>query len=173
MYVKAAGSATASVRDNVGHGTHTASTAAGAYVPNASYFGLAGGTARGGSPHSRIAAYKACPTEACSGAAVLKAIDDAIHDGVDVISISIGLDPRLDYLTDPMAIGAFHAEQKGIPVVCSAGNEGPGPFTVLSTAPWIFTIGASTIDRDFQSTVLLGNGESIRVTLIHSFLSLN
>ncbi|KAJ4720461.1 Subtilisin-like protease [Melia azedarach] len=156
-----------SPRDYGGHGTHTASTAAGAHVPNASYFGLARGTARGGSPYSRIASYKACEGRACSGAAILQAIEDAIEDGVDIISISISLNSHLDYLADPIAIGAFHAEQMGIMVICSAGNDGSTPFTVKNTAPWILTVGASTIDRDFQSTVLLGNGKSIQGTAIN------
>ncbi|KAJ4720630.1 Subtilisin-like protease [Melia azedarach] len=156
-----------SPRDYGGHGTHTASTAAGPHVPNASYFGLARGTARGGSPYSRIASYKACEGRACSGAAILQAIEDAIEDGVDIISISISLNSHLDYLADPIAIGAFHAEQMGIMVICSAGNDGSTPFTVKNTAPWILTVGASTIDRDFQSTVLLGNGKSIQGTAIN------
>lgn len=155
-----------SSRDPLGHGTHTASTAAGTYVSNASYFGLAGGTARGGSPFTRIASYKACKEGGCSGAAILQAIDDAIHDGVDIISISIGLsNSEADYMNDPIAIGALHAQQRGVVVICSAGNDGPYPFTVSNTAPWLFTVAASTIDRDFQSTVLLGNGKAIKVRL--------
>ncbi|KAH9752730.1 CO(2)-response secreted protease [Citrus sinensis] len=156
-----------SSRDPLGHGTHTASTAAGNYVSNAIYFGLAGGTARGGSPFSRIASYKACKEGGCSGAAILQAIDDAIHDGVDIISISIGLsNSEADYMNDPIAIGALHAQQRGVVVICSAGNDGPYPFTVANTAPWLFTVAASTIDRDFQSTVLLGNGKAIKGTAI-------
>ncbi|OIV89374.1 hypothetical protein TanjilG_22337 [Lupinus angustifolius] len=153
-----------SPRDSVGHGTHTASTAAGARVENASYYGLAQGTARGGSPYARIAAYKACSEEGCSGATILKAIDDAIRDGVDIISISIGLSSlfQSDFLDDPIAIGAFHAEQMGVMVVCSAGNDGPDPYTVVNTAPWIFTVAASNIDRNFQSTIVLGNGKTFQ-----------
>lgn len=159
-----------SPRDSVGHGTHTASIAAGVHVNNASYFGLAQGTARGGSPSTRIAAYKTCSDEGCSGATILKAIDDAVKDGVDIISISIGLSSlfQSDFLSDPIAIGAFHAEQKGVLVVCSAGNDGPDPFTVVNTAPWIFTIAASNIDRNFQSTIVLGNGKYLQVGFLIS-----
>lgn len=157
-----------SPRDSIGHGTHTASTAAGVLVNNASYYGLAKGTARGGSPSTRIAAYKTCSEEGCSGATLLKAIDDAIRDGVDIISISIGLSSLMqsDFLNDPIAIGAFHAEQKGVMVVCSAGNDGPDPYTVVNTAPWIFTVAASNIDRNFQSTIVLGNGKTFQVSFL-------
>lgn len=157
-----------SPRDSVGHGTHVASTAAGAPVTNASYFGLARGTARGGAPSARIASYKVCSSEGCYGAAILQGIDDAVNDGVDVISISIGSGTSSEFFEDPIAIGAFHADQNGVVVVCSAGNYGPDPFTVDNTAPWIFTVAASSLDRDFQSTVLLGNGRGLKVRL--SFL---
>ena len=75
-----------------------------------------------------------------------------------------------DYLKDPIAIGAFHAEQMGIMVACSGGNEGPQSFTVINAAPWIFTIAASNIDRDFQSAVVLGNGRTFQVRDIIYFV---
>ncbi|KAH6794314.1 hypothetical protein C2S52_004791 [Perilla frutescens var. hirtella] len=156
-----------SPRDFLGHGTHTASTAGGAPVADANYYGLARGTARGGLPSARIASYKACHEEGCSGSALLKAIDDAVKDGVDIISISIGTTFENDFLSDPIAIGAFHAEQKGVMVVCSAGNSGPQPYTIVNTSPWIFTVAASTIDRVFHSTILLGNNNSYKGTAIN------
>ncbi|KAK1281189.1 Subtilisin-like protease [Acorus gramineus] len=161
--------ATGSPRDSVDHGTHTASTAAGAVVPNASYYGLARGTAKGGSPSSRIAMYKACSLSGCMGSNILKAIDDAVSDGVDIVSISVGISSifQLDFLNDPIAIGAFHATQKGVLVVCSGGNDGPEPYTVVNSAPWIFTIGASSIDRRFQSNIVLGNGDVLKGSAIN------
>ncbi|KAK3006972.1 hypothetical protein RJ639_015573 [Escallonia herrerae] len=79
-----------SPRDSIGHGTHTASIAAGREVPGASYMGLAEGIARGGVPSSRIAIYKVCWYRVCSLADILAAFDDAIADGVDIISVSLG-----------------------------------------------------------------------------------
>ncbi|CAA7022680.1 unnamed protein product [Microthlaspi erraticum] len=158
-----------SARDANSHGTHTASTAAGAHVNGASDRGLARGTAKGGQPGCRIAVYKVCNDDGCSGSALLKAIDDAVNDGVDLISISIGLNAasRPDYLSDPIAIGAFHAELKGVMVIASAGNDGPDPSTVTNVAPWIVTVAASTIDRNFQSSVILGSGKVLRGAGIH------
>lgn len=156
-------SADASPRDFLGHGTHTASTAGGAPVANANYYGLARGTARGGLPSARIASYKACNEGGCSGSALLQAIDDAVKDGVNIISISIGMTSDSDFMSDPVALAAFHAERKGVMVVCSAGNSGPNPYTIVNTAPWLFTVAASSIDRGFHSTILLGNNKSYKV----------
>lgn len=88
--------------------------------------------------------------------------DAAIHDGVDVISVSLGGNPS-NYLDDGLSIGAFHAVKKGVVVVCSAGNDGPTAGTVTNVAPWIITVGASTMDREFQTNVILKNGKSFKV----------
>lgn len=154
-----------SPRDSEGHGSHVAATAAGSIVQGASYYGVAAGTAKGGSPTSRIAVYKVCSSEGCLGSAILAAFDDAIADGVDVLSLSLGspieYEPELS--SDPIAIGAFHAVEQGITVVCSAGNDGPSRETVVNAAPWIVTVAATTIDRDFESDVVLGGNKTIKV----------
>lgn len=134
-------------------------------VSGASFYGLAAGTARGGSPESRLAVYKVCGAfGSCPGSAILAGFDDAIHDGVDILSLSLGGfgGTKTDLTTDPIAIGAFHSVQRGILVVCAAGNDGE-PFTVLNDAPWILTVAASTIDRDLQSDVVLGNNQVVKV----------
>lgn len=154
----------------MGHGTHVAGTAAGSVVPGASYYGLAAGTAKGGSPGSRIAMYKVCTAEGCFGSAILAAFDDAIRDGVDVLSLSIGSSSYQPELSrDPIAIGAFHAVEQGIIVVSSAGNDGPKRGTVANFAPWLLTVAASTMDRNFESNVVLGGNKVVKVTQTSSF----
>ncbi|CAN1357504.1 Subtilisin-like protease SBT4.15 [Linum perenne] len=140
-----------------GHGSHTSSTAAGAPVPDASLYGIARGTARGGVPSARIAMYKVCWSTGCDDVNLLAGFDDAIADGVDVISVSIGGSAKAFHL-DAIAIGSFHAMKKGILVSCSGGNVGPGLGTVQNVAPWILTVAASNIDRQFKTAVKIGNG---------------
>ncbi|KAK1297118.1 Subtilisin-like protease [Acorus calamus] len=152
-----------SARDAVGHGTHTSSTAAGALVKDASFMGLAQGIARGGASSARVAVYKVCwATGGCSSADILAAFDDAIHDGVDVLSVSLGSSPPLSaYVDDVLSIGSFHAVARGITVVCSAGNSGPYSQTVINTAPWIISVAASTIDRAFPTPFTLGDNQTL------------
>lgn len=148
-----------SARDTEGHGTHTSSTAGGRFVAGAGLFGFAPGTARGMAPNSRIAVYKVCWTNGCGSSDILAAYDQAVADGVDVISFSIGDTSAVDYFQDPIAIGSFGAIKKGVFVSASAGNDGPGPFTVRNVAPWLTTVGAATVDRQFSLDALLGNGK--------------
>uniref|UniRef100_A0A0D9YQ90 Peptidase S8/S53 domain-containing protein n=1 Tax=Oryza glumipatula TaxID=40148 RepID=A0A0D9YQ90_9ORYZ len=146
-----------SPRDLNGHGTHTASTIAGKQVWNASHHrsGLAAGVARGGAPRPRLAVYKACWGTAgtCSAAAVLAAVDDAINDGVDVLSLSLGIGSDIP--------GTLHAVASGMTVVFAGGNAGPAPQTVENVVPWVITVAATTIDRSFPTVVSLGNKEKL------------
>ncbi|KAF2932621.1 subtilisin-like protease SBT3.8 isoform X1 [Oryza sativa Japonica Group] len=144
-----------SARDADGHGTHVASTAAGVLVPNVSFHGLAVGYARGAAPRARLAVYKACwgSPPSCDTAAVLQAFDDAIHDGVDVLSLSIGA-PGLEYPASLQAV------KNGISVIFSAGNEGPAPRTVKNASPWAMSVASATIDRAFPTVITLSDSTS-------------
>ncbi|KAH1157273.1 hypothetical protein AAZX31_11G027600 [Glycine max] len=145
--------------DDVGHGTHTASTAAGRFVQGASVFGNAKGTAVGMAPDAHLAIYKVCDLFGCSESAILAGMDTAIQDGVDILSLSLG-GPPAPFFDDPIALGAFSAIQKGIFVSCSAANAGPFYSSLSNEAPWILTVGASTIDRRIVAAAKLGNGEA-------------
>lgn len=143
--------------DEAGHGTHTASIAAGNFVENANVFGNANGTAVGMAPLAHLATYKVCAKDGCDESDVLAGMDAAIGDGVDVISISIG-SPVAGFFDNPTAIGAYNAIQKGIFVSCSAGNSGPSSASLINDAPWILTVGASTLDRYIRASAELENG---------------
>ncbi|KAL0436759.1 UNVERIFIED_CONTAM: Subtilisin-like protease SBT3.18 [Sesamum radiatum] len=152
-----------SARDVLGHGTHTASTAVGSRAKDASYSGLARGTTRGGAPRARLAVYKVCWNSnfggTCTEEDTLAAFDEALHDGVHVISASFGKGPPLrQFFASSSDIGSFHAMQLGVSVVFSAGNNGPDPSLVGNVNPWSICVAASTVDRSFPSKILLEDG---------------
>jgi subtilisin family serine protease len=151
-----------SPRDFDGHGSHTASTAAGDNGVTATINGLAVGQVTGMAPAARIAAYKALwerpDGTTASGATVdlVNAIDDAVADGVDVINYSIS--GSTSSVIDPVEIAFLNAAAAGVFVATSAGNNGPGASTVAHNAPWDTTVAASSHDRGFSKSVTLGNG---------------
>ncbi|KAK9726444.1 hypothetical protein RND81_05G215700 [Saponaria officinalis] len=147
-----------SPRDSSGHGTHTSSTAGGSPVPMASVFGNGAGEAHGMAPGAHIAIYKVCWFNGCYSSDILAAMDVAIRDGVDVLSLSLGGFP-VPFYDDTVAIGSFHAAEKGISVVCAAGNNGPIKNSVANEAPWVTTVGASSLDRRFPAFVRIGKGK--------------
>ncbi|KAE9586398.1 putative cucumisin [Lupinus albus] len=108
----------------------------------------------------------------CDSSTILYAFDDAIADGVSIISISIGSSYQENLVEDPIAIGSFHAMAGGILTVNFAGNSGPFLASVSSVSPWMLSVVASTIDRRFIDKVILGNEKILTGKSINSF-SLN
>ncbi|XP_026460996.1 subtilisin-like protease SBT4.6 [Papaver somniferum] len=158
-----------SARDTQGHGTHTSSTAAGNIVKGAGFYEIAKGNARGAVPSARIAAYKVCFAMGCTSDAILAGFDDAISDGVDILSVSLGGTEPASFETDPVAIGSFHAMKKGVLTSHSAGNSGPQSQTVSSNAPWLLTVAASSTDRRVIDKIVLGNGKTIQGLGVNGF----
>ncbi len=138
-----------SPHDADGHGTHTATTAAGRRV-SASIFGTLIGDVEGMAPRARVAVYKACwlrPSESrasCNSSDLASAIDAAVADGVDIISYSVGSSMR--DITAPDDVALMAATKADVLAVVAAGNDGPGIGTIGSPAgaPWVITAAAST-----------------------------
>ncbi|CAM0906274.1 unnamed protein product [Alopecurus aequalis] len=145
-------------RDKIGHGSHVSGTAAGSEVRDASQFGFSRGNARGVAPRARIAMYKVCNKDGCGDDSIVAAIDAAVSDGVDIISMSLGGNINPPFYDDVIAVATFGAERRGVFVVLAGGNEGPQASTVTNVAPWMTTVGAATTDRVFPATLKLGNG---------------
>ena len=151
-----------SPRDYDGHGSHTASTAAGNTGVEAVINDEPVGEMSGMAPAARIAMYKACWAAeggGCAGVDLVAAIDQAVADGVDVINYSISGSP--DSIVDATEIAFYNAAQAGVFVAASAGNDGPATSTVNHNSPWVTTVAASSHDRGYEATVTLGDGTEI------------
>ncbi|AZZ48177.1 S8 family peptidase [Rathayibacter rathayi] len=152
-----------SPRDAVGHGSHTASTAAGNNGVEASVDGYDYGRISGVAPAAKIAAYKACWNEAdnsgtsCSGTGMLAAVDAATKDGVDVINFSIGGGSATTTLS-VLDEAFLNAAAAGVFIAVSAGNSGSGASTLDHASPWYTTVAASSIPTS-TATATLGDGQ--------------
>ena len=145
-----------SARDVDGHGTHTATIAAGNRV-QASIFGTLVGGIEGIAPRARVAVYKACwlrpgdTRASCNTSDLANAIDSAVADGVHIINYSVG--SSMLQINAPDDIALMNATKAGVLAVVAAGNEGPNLGTIGSPAggPWAITVAAST--RDGETSV--------------------
>ncbi|MFB7600964.1 S8 family serine peptidase [Streptomyces sp. NPDC056160] len=153
-----------SARDSSGHGTHTASTAAGAADVAVTVEGHDFGKISGVAPGAAVSVYKALWTEKgttdASGYAsdIVAAIDQAVADGVDVINYSAGRAVE-SWLDEPIVQAFRAAAQAGVFVSAAAGNEGPSRSIIDNTAPWMATVAASTLEST-EATVRLGDGRT-------------
>jgi minor extracellular serine protease Vpr len=137
-----------------GHGSHTAGSAAGdGVLSNGStfsgpydantYTNNTFNVAPGAAPQATIYAYRVF---GCSGSSniVAEAIDRAVADGANVISMSLG--SPFGREDDPTAVAASNAAAAGIVVVASAGNQGPNGYTVGSPSTASRVISVAAID---------------------------
>ncbi|MBB3220526.1 S8 family serine peptidase [Pseudoduganella umbonata] len=148
-----------------GHGTHTATTAAGnANVPAVAPGGEVVAVRSGMAPRARIAVYKVCwsyrpfgaeVADACYDSDSVAAIEAAVTDGVDVLNYSItgGMSPL-----EPPEQAFRQAVAAGVFVAAAGGNFG---FTnsVNHMGPWLATVAAATHDRTRTAAVTLGSGQ--------------
>jgi hypothetical protein len=151
-----------SARDDSGHGTHMATTAAGNGGVSMSAVGNPLGTATGIAPRAHVAVYKVCGANGCYNSDAVAAIQQAVLDGVDIINYAVsgGTSP----FSDPVSLAFLDAYNAGVFVATAAGNTGLG--TVNHASPWTTTAGATTINRSFQSTLYLAatGGASLTLT---------
>lgn len=137
--------------DRYGHGTAVAMAAAG--VTNQGPRALITGAA----PKAWLGNYKVAGAEGnAANSRILRAFDDAVKDGMDIINLSYG-DVAASRPSDDIVVDAVErASAAGVLVVLATGNEGPDPNTISSpaTAPSAISVGASSSDRMFTTSVV-------------------
>jgi len=148
--------------DDQGHGTHVAGTAAGKgdYNNNGVYEPQLG-EVWGVAPDAQILAYKALDSSGSgSWSGIMSAIEQAVNDGADIISMSLGGSGNPD---DPISTAVDNAVDAGVSVVVSAGNSGPSLGTVGSpgTARKAITVGASYVKGYSNFFIECESGERI------------
>jgi len=139
--------------DRKGHGTGVAMIAAG--LTNSGPLATITGVA----PGAYLGNYKVFP-DSLSGAptsAILKALDDAVSDGMDVINMSLGSQPAERPGDDFLVRAVEKVAAAGVIVVIAAGNEGPELHSIASpgTAPSAITVGNSLNERVFASATVV------------------
>ncbi|TXH94344.1 MAG: GlyGly-CTERM sorting domain-containing protein [Rheinheimera sp.] len=156
--------------DYNGHGSHTASTAAGNVLTNVPHLGSSGkqgdgvptgftfGQISGVAPHANIVSFQVCfpgaagdPYAGCPGDVLVAAIEDAVDAGVDVINFSIG-GPEDSPWESPMEQAFLAAHAAGVAVAASAGNSGAAgsneQMSVIDhSSPWLMNVAATTTGR--------------------------
>ena len=151
-----------SPRDFDGHGSHTASTAAGEHVRNVTVDGTNVGDVEGMAPGARLSIYKVLYETADGSSAsgadidIVAAIDQAVSDGVDVINFSVG-DNVDTFGADELAF--LNAAAAGVFVSAAAGNAGPTASSVDNAMPWETTVAAGSYSPEYDRTITLGNGK--------------
>nr|XP_019705465.1 subtilisin-like protease SBT2.5 [Elaeis guineensis] len=154
----------ASPFDADGHGSHTSSIAAGNYRIAVLSKGYNYGYASGMAPGARIAAYKAVYSFGGYMSDVVAAVDKAVEDGVDILSLSIGpsaVPPGPAAFLNILEVELLFAAKAGVSVIQAVGNGGPASSSILSFSPWVTSVAASTTDRKYNNSIILGTGQSL------------
>lgn len=92
---------------------------------------------------------------------VIAACNQAVADGVDVLSLSLGPNSppggSSSTFLNVLDIALLNAVKANVLVVQAAGNGGPYAKTVTSFSPWVLSVAAGQDDRTFPNTITLGN----------------
>jgi minor extracellular serine protease Vpr len=141
-----------SARDLEGHGTAVAMAAAGVEI-DAGFAKVSGAA-----PKAYLGAYRVFSYSGlASTTVVIRALNDAIEDGMQVINLSLGSAVLSNAIDELFSSVARRAMENGAVIVAAAGNEGPEPGTVASPAhlPEILAAGATSHSRVIEYPVSL------------------
>lgn len=167
-------------QDSSGHGSHVAGIAVGnvlASVPLSGPQGVASGELwgplSGVAPHANLISYKVCRNAGCGTADIVRAVEQAVVDGVDVLNVSIR-SPSGDPWSQARGVAFLNARAAGILVHSAAGNSpGVGQVSRTGNAPWVTSVGWTTHPRlsGRKQLVLSGGSDPVPGPLVGLSLS--
>jgi serine protease AprX len=138
--------------DQGGHGTHVAGIIAGNGT-------LSGGAYKGVAPGARLLSVKVTnDTGGASYSSVIRGlqwiVDNRDAYDIRVANMSLGATATTGYANDPLNAAVEVAWLRGIVVVASAGNSGPGAGTISvpGNDPFVVTVGAFDDNQTAQTT---------------------
>ena len=144
------GIASATIPEDIhGHGSHTASIAAGNRGISVTWNGYPT-TINGMAPHAKLIAYDVCNGGTCSELDLAEGVQLAVQDGVDVINYSISSMDSPYF--DPIELAFLEAYRAGIFISAAAANSsgvGPTKGMVNHLGPWVSTVSATSHDRRY------------------------
>ncbi len=141
------------------HGTHVAGTVACNYGTPAVVNGVAIPYGVSGvAPAALLGSYNVFPGEVQNARSedILNALQAAYSDGMDVANMSLGGDAQ--GVQDLLTVAVDNLDDAGMVVAVSAGNSGPGHFTVGSpgSAAKALTAGAASVGHFIGAPVTAG-----------------
>lgn len=145
--------------DDDGHGTHVAGILAARGSSRVDKLG--GIDLQGGAPEVLLVVGRVCDLEACDPTILPLAIDWAVAQGADIVSLSLGGQFGLRDLLQERAIEAAVAQavDSGVVVIASAGNKGPDNTDVESPSGLRDVISVGAVDRRGQVAAFSSRGD--------------
>lgn len=133
--------------DEDGHGTHVLgviSARGSSFMDKLAYGGV---DLRGGAPNVRLVVARVCGADGCLAEALPRAVEWAVDQGADVLSLSLGGERAPSLLgsqRDQLSSAVNAAIDRGVVVVASAGNEGTahGDVSAPADVPGVIAVGA-------------------------------
>jgi len=140
------------------HGTHVAGTVACNFGTPAPVNGVTTYDMSGVAPRALLGNYNVFPgaLDNARSEDILNALEAAYQDGFDVANMSLGGDAH--GVQDLLTIAVDNLDQANMVVAVSAGNDGPGLYTVGSpgSAAKALTAGASTVPHFVGAPLTVG-----------------
>ncbi|MBC7427675.1 MAG: S8 family serine peptidase [Bacteriovorax sp.] len=132
--------------DSIGHGTHTSGIVLGQSSPKGSI---------GVAPQAKLLMARVCSSTSCSASAVLKGLNWALQEKVDVVNLSLSKPESSQ--AEVNAIKKL--EDAGIVVVASSGNDGKANVLYPAALPTVISVGS--VNENLAKSVFSNWGETL------------